>query len=428
MAELVSFVPARLSVAVTGTPGDIDSRTMVPVIRTPFTKGGLYVTGSLGEARTRGVTPGNGGSLTRTRSLEETPFTRLASALLGLRCLRRWAPRAHARRVHVQNVGVEHGLPARFQRMQICSQQAPRRERVTLSPLDLTRGLLRPSSLDDCLDPFRVKEFSRLNPCRLLWTLQSRALQWSARLAHRPFFDIAGPNAEHMRSDRGDSLDNTAVTTSQLELLMLAVAIIEDVSGDVVEIGSYRGATTVRLAASTSKTIHAVDPFVGYGGSEEDLQIFRSATANCANVNHIRQSSGSAAERFSDPIALLFVDAIHDFSNSWFDFCAWSPKVVAGGFVAMHDVDDFPGVGMTCRLIDALPDYSTWAYAPNIAIFRKPSKDESSAAVVEQGRGMGRTAREPEKYPFAPAGNRPEPREPPADRFFYSRPGDRPLR
>jgi hypothetical protein len=54
-----------------------------------------------------------------------------------------------------------------------------------------------------------------------------------------------------------------------------------------------------------------------------------------------------------------------------------------------------PGVRMTCRLIDALSDYSTWAYAPNIAIFRKSSKGAGSAAVEEQGRGMGPTASEP---------------------------------
>ena len=75
--------------------------------------------------------------------------------------------------------------------------------------------------------------------------------------------------------DCGQALEDTAVTSNQVELLIEALRHADNkVKGPVIEVGSYRGTTTTRLATSTSKTVYAVDPYVGYGGSEMDYTKF----------------------------------------------------------------------------------------------------------------------------------------------------------
>ena len=147
------------------------------------------------------------------------------------------------------------------------------------------------------------------------------------------------------------------------------------ISGEVVEIGCYRGVTTASLAAVTSKVIFAIDPFIGYGGSERDYEIFLDRTKVLKNICHIREPSGTAAKQFaSNSVSFVFIDAIHDVSNSWFDFVTWSRKVAPGGLIALHDVDDYPGVAMTCRRIVSrgLP-FEVWGYCPNLIVWRKLS-------------------------------------------------------
>lgn len=235
----------------------------------------------------------------------------------------------------------------------------------------LSHAMLHPFSTEGKIDPFEFKKIPKWHPYRSIWTLHSRVLERNSRTFPFKFDESALRSSRHRRYDRGESLVDTAVTAHQLELLQLSVLSSANVDGYIVEIGSYRGVTTAHLASETSKTIYAVDPFMGYGGADEDYNIFERNTRNISNINHIRLPSGSAAVDFKGDISLLFIDAVHDFSNSWFDFCAWSPKVAANGFIAMHDVDDFPGVGKTCQLINSLPAYSIWAYAPNIVIFQK---------------------------------------------------------
>ena len=137
------------------------------------------------------------------------------------------------------------------------------------------------------------------------------------------------------------------------------------VSGDVVEVGCYRGVTTASLAAVSSKVILAIDPFIGYGGSKRDYEIFLDRTKGVKNICHIREPSGAAAKRFgNNSVSFVFVDAIHDVSNSWFDFVTWSCRVVPGGLIALHDVDDHAGVAITRRrvLSHGLP-FEIWAIA-----------------------------------------------------------------
>lgn len=69
---------------------------------------------------------------------------------------------------------------------------------------------------------------------------------------------------------------------------------------------------------------------------------------------------------------MVFIDAVHDFSNTWFDFHIWAALVKSGGLIALHDVDDFPGTNLACRkILTKSNQYSLWGYCPNLAIVEK---------------------------------------------------------
>jgi predicted O-methyltransferase YrrM len=44
------------------------------------------------------------------------------------------------------------------------------------------------------------------------------------------------------------------------------------------------------------------------------------------------------AAHFGQPLDLLFIDGGHGAEVAWADFHAWTPKVVTGGLVMIHDV------------------------------------------------------------------------------------------
>ncbi len=243
-----------------------------------------------------------------------------------------------------------------------------------LSLTDFARGILDPMSATHAIDPFAVKAHPRHSLLRIAWTAQSRLRELQARRGHRFVSDWINPSTgiEIVRH-RGGELTDTAVTVGQMTLLKRALAAVNDVAGDVVEVGYFRGATTAELAEATSRMVFAVDPFIGYGGSERDFALFKRRVSGLPNVKHLPATSGEAAKTFyAGTLSFAFIDAVHDVSNSWFDFAAWSPKIAHNGLIAMHDVDDHPGVGYTLKRIlrGDLP-YQLWGYCPNLAILRK---------------------------------------------------------
>ena len=168
-------------------------------------------------------------------------------------------------------------------------------------------------------------------------------------------------------------LTDTAVTAQQAKLLDLAVAETEALNHPIVEVGSYRGVSTLRFANAIRRKIYAVDPFIGYGGSETDLVAFESRVQTVPNVYHLRTTSGEASRQLqNEQMSFVFIDAVHDFANTWFDYCAWHSLLAPGGLIALHDVDDFPGSNLACRKVMALSARpSVWGYCPNLIVFHR---------------------------------------------------------
>ena len=127
--------------------------------------------------------------------------------------------------------------------------------------------------------------------------------------------------------------------------------------GAVVEVGSWKGKSTIQLArgalAGSGAKVHAIDP---HTGSPEHSELFGKvwtfhefeknievAGVKDAVVPHV-DFSDAVARTFSEPVGLAFIDGLHEFEGVKTDFDAWFPHVLDGGVMAFHDTTCWPGV------------------------------------------------------------------------------------
>ena len=144
-------------------------------------------------------------------------------------------------------------------------------------------------------------------------------------------------------------------------------------SGAVVEIGSFRGRSTVVLARAADSVV-AIDP---HGGGdrgpqeiapdaalgESDYEAFHAnlAAAGVADrVRHVRKPSSEAHSDVTGQIALLFVDGAHRFGPARDDIAHWGARVAPGGSMLVHDA--FSSVGVTLALFTVCSGSRTWRY------------------------------------------------------------------
>jgi predicted O-methyltransferase YrrM len=121
--------------------------------------------------------------------------------------------------------------------------------------------------------------------------------------------------------------------------------------GVIVEIGSYKGKSTVLLASVAAHyalgPVVAIDPHTapsvtdakiapGSSTFEDFVGALRSAQVEDGVQIH-RAYSREAAKGWSRPIRLLWIDGDHTFEGAWEDFELFSPYLSKGAIVAMHD-------------------------------------------------------------------------------------------
>lgn len=121
--------------------------------------------------------------------------------------------------------------------------------------------------------------------------------------------------------------------------------------GAIVEIGSFKGKSTVLLATMAKKyglgPVVAIDPHQGlsYLGPEapqqsptfeEFLGNVRSAGLD-SHVDVQRAFSRDVAKTWSRPIRLLWIDGDHSYKGCREDFDLFSPFLADGAVVAFHD-------------------------------------------------------------------------------------------
>lgn len=118
-------------------------------------------------------------------------------------------------------------------------------------------------------------------------------------------------------------------------------------TGAIVEIGSYKGKSTVWLAFGSRKVgsdkVYAVDPHkpLPEEGFFEDTEADFLRNIGEAGVEDrvvpMMIPSEEAARAWSGPIKLLWIDGDHRYEQARKDFVLWEPHLIEGGVVAMHD-------------------------------------------------------------------------------------------
>ena len=120
--------------------------------------------------------------------------------------------------------------------------------------------------------------------------------------------------------------------------------------GAIVEIGSWKGRSTIWLAIGSREgpgvPVVAIDPHTGaseHRAKLGEVWTFDEFRANLKAagvedmVRPIVATSVEAAPQVEGPIELIFIDGAHEYDLVKLDFELWFPKVMDGGVMAFHD-------------------------------------------------------------------------------------------
>lgn len=146
--------------------------------------------------------------------------------------------------------------------------------------------------------------------------------------------------------------------------------------GRIVEIGSFRGRSTIVLASAAPDDVEvvAIDPHAGNDRGPQELEGYTAAAAEdhdvfVANlaaagvtdrVRHVRARSADAHDEVDDPIDLLYIDGAHRYGPARDDIREWGARVVDGGTLLIHDA--FSSIGVTAAVLRELIPGSRFRY------------------------------------------------------------------
>jgi predicted O-methyltransferase YrrM len=132
----------------------------------------------------------------------------------------------------------------------------------------------------------------------------------------------------------------------------------------IVEIGSFRGRSTIVLASAAAPgvAVVAIDPHAGNDRGPQEIAGFEAEAASdhdvfAANlaaagvadrVRHVGEFSDNAHAAVDGPIAMLYIDGAHRFAPARADIRDWGRRVQPGGTMLIHD--SFSSVGVTLAL------------------------------------------------------------------------------
>ncbi|MBI4716909.1 MAG: class I SAM-dependent methyltransferase [Planctomycetes bacterium] len=161
-------------------------------------------------------------------------------------------------------------------------------------------------------------------------------------------------SAAAIRYGRSAPVDLKTVLTVEGQISAEECRLLYDLAaaapGAIVEIGSYRGRSTVALAlgsrAGNGAAVFAIEPhepFTGVLGGRfgpDDRVAFFENLLRCRVVDlvHLVGLPSQAAVRAWDrPIGLLWIDGDHSLEAVRGDFSLWGAHVIPGGLIALHD-------------------------------------------------------------------------------------------
>jgi predicted O-methyltransferase YrrM len=144
----------------------------------------------------------------------------------------------------------------------------------------------------------------------------------------------------------------------------------------IVEIGSFRGRSTIVLASAAPAGVQviAIDPHAGNDRGPQEIDGFAEQAADdntvfnanlaaagvADRVRHVRAFSNLAHADVDGPIEVLYVDGAHRYAPARADIRDWGARVSNGGTMLIHD--SFSSIGVTLAIIRELVFGSSWRY------------------------------------------------------------------
>jgi predicted O-methyltransferase YrrM len=164
--------------------------------------------------------------------------------------------------------------------------------------------------------------------------------------------------------------------------------------GRIVEIGSFRGRSTIvlRRAAAPDVEVVAIDPHGG--GDRGPQQISPDAALGEADheafhanlrraglddgVRHLRRMSQDALGEVEGEIALLYVDGAHRYGPARADIERWGERVAPGGTMLVHDA--YNAVGVMLAQLRLLFLSRAWRYVGRSRSLAEYRREELAGA------------------------------------------------
>lgn len=180
-----------------------------------------------------------------------------------------------------------------------------------------------------------------------------------SRYFSRPFAESLDRLALDLEAVPGMMSPEASVT-------LFALSASQQTPGDVVEIGSWQGRSTIYLArgakVSGNGRVFAIDHFLGNPGKESLYRVGRNDLSDLPAgfqrnieafdvsdvVELLPMSSRDAAKVLGSrslSVRLLFIDGNHDYESVCADYDAFAPFLSRGSLVVFDDFSSaFPGV------------------------------------------------------------------------------------
>jgi predicted O-methyltransferase YrrM len=171
--------------------------------------------------------------------------------------------------------------------------------------------------------------------------------------------------------------------------------------GRIVEIGSFRGRSTIVLATAAEEGVEvvAIDPHAGNDRgpqeisgyeveAEGDHDVFLRNLGDAGvgdRVRHVRAFSNQAHDAVDGAIDLLWVDGAHRYGPALEDLRHWGDRVVPGGRMLIHD--SWSSVGVTMAILRHLAFHRRWRYDGRVGSLARYTKVESNRSSTRRQLG-----------------------------------------